>query len=269
MALYIEWIGHSSFKISGSKKIYIDPWKVSKEMRDGDIILISHPHHDHFSPHDIKKVAREPWNLFGPQDVVDELGSGSALKAFESISSCGVSIKALPSYTIDKLFHPRRKGWLGYIIIIDGISIYYGGDTDALPEMKDFGPVDIALLPVGGRFTMDCREAATAVKMLKPATTIPYHWGDIIGSRDDAERFAASCDSKTVILNPGELVEISRDYLTRPDPVPGTLSQRYRLWRYRFRKNNDPLLKASIAGIRTYAAEGTFCFIFDSPPKMV
>jgi L-ascorbate metabolism protein UlaG (beta-lactamase superfamily) len=213
MALCIEWIGHSTFKLLGSKIIYIDPWKIPETLRDGDIILLSHIHHDHFSPHDIKKIAKEPWNVFGPAGVVKELGSGTVLNPGDSTVMGSISITAIPSYTINKLFHPKEKNWIGFYIIIDGIKIYYAGDSDFIPEMRKLKPVDIALLPIGGKFTMNADEAAIAANRIFPASAIPYHWGDIIGTKKDAEVFAENCECKTIILDPGEVIEILENHL--------------------------------------------------------
>ena len=231
MALFIEWIGHSTFKIMGSKTIYIDPWKIPNTLNDGDIILISHDHHDHFSPHDIKKIAKEPWNVYGPASVIKELGTGIVLNPGDSTIEGNINIKATPSYTINKLFHPKEKNWVGFYIVIDDIKIYYAGDSDFIPEMRDLEPVDIALLPVGGKFTMNADEAAVAANKIFPATAIPCHWGDIIGTKEDAELFAENCECKTIILDPGELIEISEKYLEKKSRKKGKIKHIFQIWK--------------------------------------
>ena len=231
MALFIEWIGHSTFKIMGSKTIYIDPWKIPNTLNDGDIILISHDHHDHFSPHDIKKIAKEPWNVYGPASVIKELGTGRILNPGDATVEGNISIKATPSYTINKLFHPKEKNWVGFYIVIDDIKIYYAGDSDFIPEMRDLEPVDIALLPVGGKFTMNADEAAVAANKIFPATAIPCHWGDIIGTKEDAELFAENCECKTIILDPGELIEISEKYLEKKSRKKGKIKHIFQIWK--------------------------------------
>jgi len=231
MALYIEWIGHSSFKIMGSKTIYIDPWKIPNTLNDSDIILISHEHHDHFSPHDIKKITKEPWNVYGPASVIQELGTGKVLNLGDSTIEGNIIITATPAYTINKLFHPIEKKWIGFYIIIDDIKIYYAGDTDFIPEMRDLGPVDIALLPVGGKFTMDADEAAAAANKIFPATAIPYHWGDIVGTKKDANLFAEDCECKTIILDPGEIIEISEKVLERNSRKKSPIHRIFQIWK--------------------------------------
>lgn len=202
MSITVEWLGHSSFRLTGSRTIYIDPWKVPSRRKDGDIVLISHSHHDHFSAYDIKQVTRDSWNVLGPEDVIQELGIGRSMVPTDVIETEGVRISALRAYTIHRLFHPVAKNWLGFIIEMDDVKLYYAGDTDVIPEMREIGPVDIALLPVPGVFTMDAQEAAQATQLFKAACAIPYHWGDTIGSRKDAERFARAAACKVIILDP-------------------------------------------------------------------
>lgn len=202
MSITVEWLGHSSFRLTGSRTIYIDPWKIPSRRKDGDVILISHLHHDHFSAYDIKQVTRDSWNVWGPEDVIQELGIGRFMLPTDSIETEGISVTAVKAYTIHRLFHPVEKNWLGFIIEMDGVRLYYAGDTDLIPEMRSIGVVDIALLPVPGVFTMDAHEAAQATQLFKAGCAIPYHWGDTIGSREDAEQFARAAACKVVILDP-------------------------------------------------------------------
>lgn len=118
----------------------------------------------------------------------------------------GVRIKGMPAYNPNKQYHPKKNNWLGFIIGMVGKQIYYAGDTDLTDEMKAIKDIiDVALLPVGGVYTMNGDEAAEATKYFKPRFAIPYHWGDIVGGREDAERFAslAGCDVK--VLLPGDM----------------------------------------------------------------
>ena len=72
--------------------------------------------------------------------------------------------------------------------------------------MKALRDIDVALLPVGGTYTMNATEAAEATNHIKPKQAIPYHWGDIVGDRNDAERFAELAECEVKILTPGESV---------------------------------------------------------------
>ena len=100
----------------------------------------------------------------------------------------GVKIRAVPAYNIDKPFHPKDAGGLGYVIEVGGKKIYFAGDTDLIPEMKGL-EVDGAILPVGGVYTMDAEEAARAFKLIGAEEGIPMHYGSVVGTGADGERF--------------------------------------------------------------------------------
>ena len=97
---------------------------------------------------------------------------------------------------------------MGFVIEIGSKRLYYAGDTDLTEEMKTLQNIDVALLPVGGTYTMDAAQAAEAVTHFKPKMAIPYHWGDIVGGRSDAEQFAKSAKCETKILTSGETINL-------------------------------------------------------------
>ena len=102
----------------------------------------------------------------------------------------GVSVRAVPAYNTNKKFHPRSAGMVGYLFTVAGTTYYHAGDTDVIPEMRDLDP-DVALLPVSGTYVMTAEEAAQAARAVRPKVAIPMHYGAIVGSDDDARRFAA------------------------------------------------------------------------------
>lgn len=205
MSLEIKWINHATFRISyGDEVIYIDPWKLKKSRRDATLVLISHDHHDHFSTDDIEKVRQSETRFISSADVVEKYGDGIVLKPGQAVKQKGVTITGVHAYNPNKRFHLKQNEWLGFVIDIASKRIYYAGDTDITDQMKELSDIDIALLPVGGTYTMNAQEAAKATEFLKPKTAIPYHWGDIIGERTDAERFAELADCKVTILLPGQ-----------------------------------------------------------------
>jgi L-ascorbate metabolism protein UlaG (beta-lactamase superfamily) len=107
----------------------------------------------------------------------------------DKLTVSGIPIEAVPSYNTNKNFHPKEKGWLGFIVTVEGVRIYHAGDTDRIPEMASF-QVDIALLPVSGTYVMTAEEAVEAARLMKPRVAIPMHYGAIVGSADDAKRFS-------------------------------------------------------------------------------
>ena len=114
----------------------------------------------------------------------------------------------MAAYNVGKAFHPKDNRWCGAVFTLAGKRIYYAGDTDLVPEMSELNDVDLALLPVGGTYTLDAGEAAAACKQIGCKAAVPYHWGDIVGSSQDAEKFAADAGCTVHVLRPGESLTI-------------------------------------------------------------
>lgn len=195
----IHWFGHDTFKIVGEKIIYTDPFKVT-EKDIADIILITHEHFDHCSTEDIKKIRGPKTVIVAPRDCIKKFsGNTKAVKPGDSINVEGIDIEVVPAYNTDKQFHTKDKGWVGYIFTLNGQRIYIAGDTDHIPEMKTFR-ADVALLPVSGTYVMKPEEAVQAALDIKPKIAIPMHYGSIVGSKSDAQRFADGLKGKIEVV---------------------------------------------------------------------
>jgi L-ascorbate metabolism protein UlaG (beta-lactamase superfamily) len=197
----LYWLGHASFKLDADGKlIYFDPWNVKKDK--ANLILITHSHFDHLSLDDVRKIQTKKTVIVATKDCASKLsGDVRIISAGDNIEIEGVKVEAIPSYNIGKNYHPKTSGWVGYIVTVDGIRIYHAGDTDALDDLKKL-KVDIALLPVGGTYTMSADEAAGIANVSRPKIAIPMHWGSIVGSESDAHRFRDLFEGETVILKP-------------------------------------------------------------------
>ncbi len=184
----LRWFGYSAFRLKAKSGhvIYFDPYRVLPSAGSADVILVTHPHFDHFDKRSIAGLRRPGTLIVAPQSMARFGFEG--ISVGQSIRIDGVAIDAVPAYCVSTPFHRKSKGWVGYLIEVDGLRIYHAGDTDFIPEMKDLKP-DIAFLPVGGLSTMGCRGAAGAATALGAGLSIPMHYGRILGGRGAGEKF--------------------------------------------------------------------------------
>ncbi len=195
----IEVFTQSSIRITGREgTVYLDPFQMREEPKDADYILITHDHYDHFSPEDIEKTSSGKSTLIVPEKMLDKAQkvAGIVGKIYTANpGTChnidGLEFDTVPAYNNLKPFHPKGAGWVGYILHIDGKRIYIAGDTDMTKDNRDV-KCDIALVPIGGTYTMDAKKAAELINSIRPSVTIPIHYGSIVGREKDAEVFAAN-----------------------------------------------------------------------------
>ncbi len=179
--LEIFWITHSCFKIKTSKGvvIYTDPYEIQSDAEKADIILASHDHHDHLDNGSIQNIWKDSTVLIGPCSISGKLKKfkGKGMKIGETYTKDDITIELVPAYNVSKKFHPKSSEYAGFIIKVEGKKIYHAGDTDRIPEMKNLRneQITVAILPVGGTYTMDFSEAVEAAADIKPAVVIPMH----------------------------------------------------------------------------------------------
>ncbi len=209
MSVKIQWIHHASFRIdSGQAVVYIDPWKLESAPKDADIVFVSHSHHDHCSPEDIEKVSNADTTLIAPAETIENLHAANAVSPGERLTIDGATIEAVAAYNVGKNFHPPGNHWCGAVFTLNDKRIYYAGDTDLIPEMKNLQDVDVALLPIGGTYTLNATEAADACKAIGCPVAIGYHWGDIVGGLEDAQAFQAQAPCDVRLLRPGDSTDV-------------------------------------------------------------
>ena len=201
----LHWLGHASFYVRSRQGtvVYFDPYRLKEGLPQADLILVSHDHFDHCSPEDIRKISKPKTVVIGPAPVAGKLAGTVRLLAAGGTASVGdVKIEALPAYNPAKKFHPRSAGYLGFIAVVDGVRIYHAGDTDFIPEMRTV-KADVALLPIGGTYTMDPGEAAQAAAAINPRLAVPMHYGGgVVGSPQDAKKFQELCACEVLLLQP-------------------------------------------------------------------
>lgn len=195
---------HSSIKIVGNKKIYVDPFKIEEDYHDADYIFCTHGHYDHFSEEDILKVMNEKTKI-----ITVECTYGMSIALFKNENRIlivepnneylldDLKFETIPAYNKEKMYHPKKENWVGYIIELDGLKYYIAGDTDAIDEILNI-ECDVAFLPIGGKYTMDFKEAANLANEIKADVIIPTHYGSIVGDLKDGEKFAELIKGKDV-----------------------------------------------------------------------
>jgi L-ascorbate metabolism protein UlaG (beta-lactamase superfamily) len=197
----LEWFVQSGVRIKGEAVVYVDPHLI-RGGEKADLILITHDHFDHLDIGSIKAVAKDDTVIVANACCVPQLEGKVAGKVMpigegETVSEKGVHIRAAAGYNY---IHPRGSN-VGFIFNLGGQTIYHCGDTDHIPEMASLGSIDIALVPIGGTYTMDEQEAAEAVKVIRPKVVIPIHYG--YGTDGDPQKFASlvGAAARVVILD--------------------------------------------------------------------
>jgi len=213
----ISWFGHASFQFTdtnGNRIYYVDPFELpNKPLEKADLLFITHAHSDHLSPDDIAPLLQPDTTIIAPIDCLEKLhlpeDQQYPILPNEEHTVKGFHFLTVPAYNIspEKLsFHPQANNWVGYVFTLNGKKIYHAGDTDIIPEMEILSRLhlDIAMLPIGGIYTMDVEEAARAANMIAAKITIPMHYRRLLGENYKAteEQFKTLVTNSQVLILP-------------------------------------------------------------------
>ena len=205
----IKVLCHSSIRFEDKENgiIYFDPYEIDKNYNDADYIFITHSHYDHFSPEDISKVKKDTTKIIVPNEMNNDEEIRITIEDLGFVKDDifyvvpdnyyvedNLNFETVPAYNVSKNFHPKEKGWVGYIIHLNDVSYYIAGDTDITEENKKV-KCDVAFVPIGGTYTMTAKEAAKLVNEINPKIAAPIHYGLIVGKKEDANIFKENLNS--------------------------------------------------------------------------
>lgn len=237
MQVSLKWFPPSWFQIKTDDKIiYIDPaylktyfknypkkiefstWPdpidglPEKDLEKADVILITHHHKDHCKAVTVNRLKDRITTILAPEICMKELGEDiNIVKPGEEFNFEDINIKVVDAYNTEygnstRKLHQKGNG-VGYLITIVDKTIYHAGDTDYIPEMEEFGDIEVALIPIGGTFTMDMEEAVDAVVALKPRVVIPMHMKDA-NPKEFKDKVEEKSEIKVNPLHIGEIYSI-------------------------------------------------------------
>lgn len=186
----------SSIRIEGSRILYFDPFQIGDSKHDADVIFVTHEHYDHFEPDSIAKIRKESTILVAPESMRKKVLSESGMTPDRCVfcepdgmyEQEEIVIETVRAYNKLKPFHPKMNKWLGYIVTMDDVRYYVAGDTDVNADIEKV-QCDVALIPIGGHYTMDKKQAADYIARIAPGAVIPTHYGSIVGEKADGREF--------------------------------------------------------------------------------
>ena len=196
----IQVLCHSSIRMKRDMTIYFDPFQINHDYNDADILLITHDHYDHYSEEYIDRVVKKDTIVVAPMDLKEKLlNHGFQIEQIvlvepnQNYQIKGIEVHTIPAYNTNKAFHKKEYGWVGYLIMLDGITYYIAGDTDITEENLQVR-CDVAFVPVGGTYTMTYEESARLVNQIHPKIAVPIHYGSIVGTKEDGKKFSELLD---------------------------------------------------------------------------
>lgn len=185
--LEITFLGHASLILSaGGTVVHVDPYgKVADyaALPKADLILITHEHQDHLDPASLQSIRKETTRVIASTAAGEKVKDATVMENGARAAVGGIAIESVPAYNLKHErspgvpFHPKGRG-NGYVVTMAGLRVYLAGDTENIPEMKNFADVDVAFLPMNLPYTMTPEMAADAARMIGPRILYPYHFGE-------------------------------------------------------------------------------------------
>jgi L-ascorbate metabolism protein UlaG (beta-lactamase superfamily) len=211
--MIIKWLGHASFLLKTlGKNFYFDPY-AGDYVELADVILITHNHRDHCALDKIQAIRRDDTLIITTLDCsVDLDGTVVSMVPGDIKKLDGVEVVAVASYNYKRFrspgvpFHPKGMQ-IGFIVSAEGKRVYHAGDTDFIPEMRNIKGIDIALLPIMGRATMDLNEAVEAALSLHPKIVIPMHRRGA-NAEEFKDKVEATSEVKVLPIEEGDEVNL-------------------------------------------------------------
>lgn len=206
----LEWLGHAGFLITDGKRIYIDPFQLESG-EPADLVFVTHPHQDHLELESLEKVVTNKTTIVCSADAHSKLAKLNParivmMRPGDEQELGSVRVKATHAHNVDKEFHPRENDWLGFLITVDGVTVFHTGDIDDLEDLH--GTVcDVLLVPVSGTYVMTAEQAAGFAREVDYKRAIPMHYGAIVGTEKDAVEFADLVDNGMVPKRGVDLLE--------------------------------------------------------------
>lgn len=199
----VQVFDQSTIRITGEKTIYVDPRRILGEPKDADIIFITHTHNDHYEIDSIKRVMNENTQIFITNDGIEQarldgLTNVTGVEPGKSYIADGISFSTVKAYNTaeQRQNHKAEFNWVGYIFTVNGYTYYSAGDSDLTPEMQAIDKeIDVAFLPIDGKYNMDYKEAAQAANTISPKVAVPYHYNNFV-PEENAEEFVKLLDEK-------------------------------------------------------------------------
>jgi len=204
---FLKWIEHAGFMLRiGDKNVYLDPFKIRSLKEKADVIFITHSHFDHLSEQDLNKIAKTDTQFIAPVETAAKLRGRKVISVEpdKEYSVGEISFKTVAAYNTrpERLsFHPRPNNWVGYVIDANGTKVYHAGDTDFTEDLKDV-EADVALIPIGGTYTMSVEEAIEAAWELRVKTVVPMHYKAVLGQsryRQAEEKFRKEVKNSLIL----------------------------------------------------------------------